>query len=326
MIEPAALATWQLIRDSLVQAQPVMLLYVLDSWGSSPGRQGFRMAVTATGAMAGSIGGGIMEHKFVELAKEKLLDNSFTSLARKQYHDKRAVKDQSGMICSGHQTIWLYRVQAADLPAINQLIACLQQRRQGLLTLSPAGIVCSNSLPTFPEAQLSWESELAWQYQEPIGYPNRLYIVGGGHCALALSQLMGQMDFYISLFDDRPNLLTLQQNDAAHQKTLVNSYADLAAFIPQSNTHYVVIMTFGYRTDDQAIRALINHDVGYIGVLGSQTKINTLFSAYRAEGIPEARLSRFHAPIGLPIFSQTPLEIAVSIAAEIIRQKNKPQE
>ena len=63
------LAIWNLISKSLKEKIPVMLLYVVESHGSSPGRQGFFMAVTAEGTMEGSVGGGIMEHKFVEMAK-----------------------------------------------------------------------------------------------------------------------------------------------------------------------------------------------------------------------------------------------------------------
>ena len=66
------LRTWQFVLKQLLENIPVMLLYVLESKGSSPGRQGFFMAVNAAGETEGSIGGGIMEHKFIELAKESL--------------------------------------------------------------------------------------------------------------------------------------------------------------------------------------------------------------------------------------------------------------
>src|SRR5258707_3662856 len=108
-----AIQIWKLISNSLAANIPVMLLYVLESTGSSPGRQGFFMAVNANGEMEGSIGGGIMEHKFVEMAKEKLLAVSHELLAagiKKQIHDKSVAKNQSGMICSGEQTILLYPV------------------------------------------------------------------------------------------------------------------------------------------------------------------------------------------------------------------------
>ena len=85
---------------------------------------------------------------------------------------------------------------------------------------------------------------------------------------------------------------------------------------------YIVIMTFGYRSDDIAIRSLLGKKYRFLGVLGSQTKINKLFDDYRKDGINEKWLQEIHSPVGLEIKSQTPAEIAVSIAAEIIRVKN----
>ncbi len=67
-----AFATWQLLSESLRDVVPAMLLYVVQSQGSSPGRQGFAMSVDVHGTMQGSIGGGIMEYKLVQLACEKL--------------------------------------------------------------------------------------------------------------------------------------------------------------------------------------------------------------------------------------------------------------
>ncbi|GAB4018031.1 hypothetical protein GCM10028808_51280 [Spirosoma migulaei] len=327
MPRPKQLTTWQLIHKSGQQNLPVMLLYVLESNGSSPGRQGFLMAVNATGKMEGSIGGGIMEHKFVEMAKEKLnhgpaFRHGPELSIRTQYHDKSAARNQSGMICSGDQTILLYRVQPSDMPAIQTIITFLERNRNGLLELSPSGIhFFADHLPE-TNYRFTMESEENWLYQERLGYKNQLFIIGGGHCALALSRIMGQMDFYIRLFDDRPDLHTVELNDAAHEKIVVSSYSELTNQLPSGDHHYVVVMTFGYRTDDLAIRALLDKELTYLGVLGSKTKIDKLFSEYRAEGLDEEKLNRIHAPIGLPINSQTPEEIAISIAGEIIRVKN----
>src|SRR5690242_20678067 len=123
MISMKSLSTWKFIYETLLDSTPVMLLYVLESSGSSPGRQGFFMAVDAGGSMEGSIGGGIMEHKFVELAKEQLAIGNMSrppsrdrQIVKKQIHDKSAARDQSGMICSGEQTIWIYPVQEKDMP------------------------------------------------------------------------------------------------------------------------------------------------------------------------------------------------------------------
>ncbi|UFH52425.1 XdhC family protein [Spirosoma sp. KNUC1025] len=317
------LTTWQLIHKSLQLHVPVMLLYVLESHGSSPGRQGFLMAVTALGDMEGSIGGGIMEHKFVEMAKETLKRTTAELSIRTQYHDKKATHNQSGMICSGDQNILLYRIQATEATAIQRIVASLETNRNGLLELSPAGIRFAENEPLDVDHRFVMQSEQEWLYQERIGYKNELFIIGGGHCALALSRMMSQLDFYIRIYDDRPDLHTMLLNDAAHEKISVNSYSELTDRIPSGRHHYVVIMTFGYRTDDLAIRALLNKSFRYIGVLGSKTKIGKLVGTYRAEGISSEILTNMHAPIGLPIHSQTPEEIAISIAAEIIQEKNR---
>ena len=128
--------------------------------------------------------------------------------------------------------------------------------------------------------------------------------------------------FYIHVFEERTALNTLEQNNYAHEKTIVDSYQQLEELIPGGKNHYMVLMTFGYRTDDMAIRALLQKDFRYFGILGSGKKMEKMFSGYIADGISEERLKKIHAPIGLAIHSQTPGEIAVSIAAQIIQVKN----
>lgn len=317
-----SIKTWKLIRNSMEYKIPVMLLYVLESSGSSPGRQGFFMAVNANAAMEGSIGGGMMEHKFVEMVKEKLRDSSSAGTdIKKQIHDKSAAKNQSGMICSGEQTILLHTLQPADLDPVKNIIRSLEQHQNGALSLSPAGIHFNSDAPEL-DYSFFMPSKGEWLYVEKTGYKNNLYIIGGGHCALALSRLMRSMDFYIRVYDDRADLKTMDENDAAHEKYSIESYEKIVASIPEGSNAFIVIMTFGYRSDDTAIRSLLGKNYKYVGVLGSQTKINKLFEEYRKEGIDENWLQQIHTPIGLNIHSQTPEEIAVSIAAEIIRVKN----
>lgn len=333
------LAVWRLIKDSLSASVPVMLLYVLESNGSSPGRQGFFMAVTAGGRMEGSIGGGMMEHKLAEKAKNKMqqaISNGQKAKSRKQeareqhesgemlkqVHDKSAAKNQSGMICSGEQTVWLYPVQQKESVVIDQIITCLNRLQAATLQLSPQGLFFVDE-PCHPAVFFQKEGE-QWLYRERLGYVNQLYIIGGGHCSLALSRLMRTLDFYVHVFDDREGLPTMEKNNAVHRKEKLNDYSELSSLVPEGQNSYVVIMTVGYRTDDAAVRALLKKNVRYIGLLGSKAKVDKLFQTYRSEGIGEAALQRFHAPIGAAIKSQTPEEIAVSIAAEIIAVKNGP--
>ncbi len=316
---------WKFILKSFSKNISVMLLYVLESKGSSPGRQGFFMAVNAEGKMEGSIGGGIMEHKFVEMAIEQMADGSgklAEGKIKKQIHDKSAGKNQSGMICSGEQTIFIYKIQIKDIEEIKKITAAQEKNKNGALQLSQNGILFEEFLHA-KDFELKLESEVNWSYTEKIGYKNNLYIIGGGHCALAFSKLMSTMDFHIHLFETRQDLNTIEANTYVHKKIIVKDYAELNELLPAGVNNYVVVMTFGYRTDDIAVRALLDKDFKYFGLLGSKKKIEKMLEEYKEECISEEALKKIHSPIGIQIKSETPEEIAVSIAAEIIKIKNE---
>ena len=315
------LAAWKLIAKSLQSTTGVVLLYVLESSGSSPGRQGFFMVVTATGEMEGSIGGGIMEHKLVELAKEKLREGNRKSVIKKQVHDKLSATNQSGMICSGEQTILIYPITEKDAAFIQQIILSIEQNKNGSLLLSPERLTFSPSIPA-KNFQFYFISDDDWEYIEKTGYKNQLFIIGGGHCALAFSKLMRGMDFYITLFEEREELYTVIQNEFAHEVIIVDNYSALVNLISSGPNQYSVIMTVGYRSDSIALRALLDKKFIYLGMLGSKTKMKNLLGEFRKKGIAGDVLKKIHSPIGLAINSQTPEEIAISIAAEIIKVKN----
>lgn len=314
-------ASWRFIQNSLEKGLAVMLLYVVDSQGSSPGRQGFMMALNSSLEMCGSIGGGIMEHKWVELAKEKLRQAEAISYLRTQIHNKTAPLNQSGMICSGEQTIFIYRITEKDHAPIQNIISCLESEKNGALHLSPQGIHFEETLPETPFS-FHRTHETDWQYTEKLLRSHTLFIIGAGHCALALSNLMRSLDFYIYVLDDRKDLNTFLQNQTAHQKIIVPDYGVIGDYVPAGADHYVVIMTLGYRTDAMVLRALIHRDYAYLGMLGSKAKTQKLFAELEQEGVSPGKLAGIYAPIGMDIHSQTPEEIAVSIAGEIIRVKN----
>jgi xanthine dehydrogenase accessory factor len=201
------------------------------------------------------------------------------------------------------------------------LITSLEQNKNGTLHLSPAGLSFEEVSPA-TNFEFNLITEEDWSYTEKTGYKNYLYIIGGGHCALAFSKLMSMMDFYIHLFEEREGLNTMAANNYAHEKSIVKDYAELKPLISAGENNYVVVMTFGYRTDDIAVRALLQKEFKYFGLLGSKKKIEKMFEHYRNEGIDEKALKKIHSPIGIQIKSQTPEEIAISIAAEIIKVKN----
>lgn len=315
-------AIWEFTRQKMSDEIPVILLSVLESKGSSPGRQGFRMAVAGDDDFCGTIGGGIMEHKFVEMARDMLNKQKGSKGLHRQVHDKSS-SEQSGMICSGEQTIWLYPVQPGDMDAINRLLESLQKDHNGSLTLLPSGIFFSEELPALDFFYKPTGQEFV--YIEKTGYRNVLHVIGGGHCSLAFCKIMRDMDFYIHVYDDRKELITMKQNVYAHKKWQLDDFSALGSFIEGGANEFAVIMTFGYRTDDLAFRALHHKKFRYLGILGSKKKVEKMLADYRSEGIDENLLKNIFAPVGIQIKSETTAEIAVSIAAEIISVKNRNQ-
>lgn len=321
---------WQFIAERLGKEQNVMLLVVAESSGSSPGRPTYKMAVGEDGELIGSIGGGVMEVNLVEQSREILRkssnvckDESFSAGLKLQVH-KKNVPDSSGMICSGKQTVIFKVLTSHDLDSVKLAVDPLTTHRRDTITITPEtfGISPSGSETTGEDLTFGTISDIDFIYREKLGPKNDLFIIGGGHCALSLSELMSKMDFHISLFDDRPELNTIEKNRFADTIRIVDSYDSIDSFIPSATNAYVVVMTLGYKSDETVIRKLLGKEFKYFGVLGSKAKMATLMKALKDEGFPAESLAHIHTPIGLSINSRTPEEIAVSIAAEIITVKN----
>jgi len=311
---------WKFIAQCLHDDFPVVLLLVLQSKGSSPGRKGFKMAVSAD-RLVGSVGGGMMEHKFVELAREQIRSGVSNAVLKQQFHSKTTPVNQSGMICSGESTLLVYPVSKKDQSAITRIIQSTEKNEPVFIRIDPSGIrIDNNSEDNSPDCIIPETNH--WQYTETIGVVNRIHIIGGGHVSLAFSKLMAELKFQVFVYDDREGLNTLELNTYAYEKCIVD-YSVIGEIISSDPTAYAVIMTFGYRSDGVVLRQLLNNQYKYLGLLGSKAKIEQMWKELGAEGIESDKLNSVHAPVGLHIFSQTPEEIAVSIAAEIIMLKNK---
>ena len=307
---------WEEIDKELTNNHRVALLYVLTSQGSSPGRQGFKMLVSQSGLLFGSIGGGLMEHNMVELAKKQVHQPPVAPQIHRLIHRKNQV-DSSGLICSGEQTVAIYVLVQKDKIWVESI---LQANGIGVLHLSEKGMQFTPN-QDLTEKFTTQITPNKWLIQEDLGYRPTLHIIGGGHVSLALSKLATELDFKVYVYDDRPNINTFQNNPHA-ETVYISNYVDIARFIPQGMRHYIVIMSFMYDTDLLILRKLLPQKFKYLGMMGSQQKIKTLRHQLSKEGITSKSLSKLHAPIGIKISSQTPAEIAVSILGEMIRIKN----
>ncbi|AZJ32105.1 xanthine dehydrogenase accessory factor [Tenacibaculum mesophilum] len=310
---------WQQLHTKLQNKQKVYLLMVIENLGSSPGRKGFKMLVAEDGFIFGSVGGGVMEFALVEEAKQLLQQENPPTFTKKQIH-KGNIKDGSGMICSGEQTVAFHCLNSGHTSIISTIISSLQHGKKGILHLSPTLFnFTSHTLDN--QFEYTINSKEDWYFKEHIGFRETLYIIGGGHVGVAVSELFVKLGFYVVVLDNRKNLNTLENNQTAHEK-LVIDYNDIENYIEASLSSYVAIMTNKYTDDKLVLSKLIKNNYTFLGVLGSKAKLKTMWEVLQKEGVAAQKLQKIHAPIGLPIKSETPDEIAISIAAQIIQIKN----
>ncbi len=316
---------WRFAAERLQRDESIILLVVAESSGSSPGRQGFKM-IAAKDEMRGSVGGGVMEMRLVEQAKLRITNYELRIASEivEQIHRKNS-ENSSGMICSGKQTVILYKLDSSHLQAVEQIIAALEKHQPCGLQITNYKLQISEKISQAKKRNAHFrfkKKEKEFVYEENLNFKNKLFIIGGGHCALALSEIAAKMDFYIALFDDRADLNTLAKNEFVHEKRIIDSYENIGDFIESGENNFVVVMTLGYKFDEIVIRKLFDKDFKYFGVLGSEAKIKTLLKNLEKENFDKEKLDKIYAPIGLKINSRTPFEIAVSIAAEIVAVKN----
>jgi xanthine dehydrogenase accessory factor len=154
-------------------------------------------------------------------------------------------------------------------------------------------------------------------FVEPLRPLPRLLVAGSGYVAQALARLAGGTGWRVSLLDDRSELLRGASIPEGTDTALGELPELLAAQRPDSATA-VVIVTRGHRSDREALVAALGTPAGYVGMIGSQSKVRQIFRTLLKEGMSAETLARVYAPIGLDLAAQTPDEIALSIAAELL--------
>lgn len=318
---------WSFILTSLQNKRAVALLCVAENTKGSPGRQNFKMAINALGHKIGTIGGGIMEYKLLEKAKAFLASRASVQLCIPQDHKKEFSKFPSGMICSGSQLILIHTIfddNTAFMDSLQTLLGNPAHQSMSLYLSNEQIAIVENTENA--EQKQNWgfkkTDAKTWVYREVLRPSMYIYIVGGGHVGLALSKVLSLMDTYITVFDHRENLDTILKNQSA-DRIIIGSYEKIGQYIYESERSYGLVVSTSFKTDEQGTKALLTKRLRYLGMMGSQAKIGQIFSNLRKAGFTEEQLRQIKAPIGLPIKSRTVDEIGISIAAELIQEKNK---
>ena len=159
-------------------------------------------------------------------------------------------------------------------------------------------------------------------YIEPLLADPRLVILGAGHVGKALAKLARFSGFQVTVADDRAEFANRDNIPDAHE-LVVSDFPDAFGRISVDQGTYLVVATRGHNHDFEAIQAALRTEAGYVGLLGSRRKKGILINTLKAAGFSQEDIQRVTIPVGIPIGSVTPEEIAVSIMAQIIQHRRE---
>jgi xanthine dehydrogenase accessory factor len=156
-------------------------------------------------------------------------------------------------------------------------------------------------------------------YVQPVGAQGTAYVFGAGHCGEKLVPVLSAIGFFTVIVDDRGDFANRERFPAADRIVVPDSFDGVVATLPVDEDSYIIIVTRGHSHDKNVLRQALPTRARYIGMIGSRAKVAEAFQILRDEGVSSDQLARVHSPIGLSIGAETPEEIAISIAAEMIQ-------
>lgn len=316
------------IVHALEHGRDVELVGVVEASGSTPRGAGAMLALFPNGTAVGTVGGGNVEFEAINLAKELLAEGK-NALRRFRFVQGDAAS--LGMVCGGDVTIHFQYLPAGDgavLEVLRDLLAATEQNADTWLvrrfegeTVTAMGLANREGvrfLSELPEGLLKDQPVYrdGW-FALPAVKAGRVYIFGGGHVSRALVPAIAAVGFRPVVYDDRPEFADLslfpQAVGAIH-----GSFEELSKQIAITPDDYVVIMTRGHQADYEVLTQVLRSGAKYIGCIGSKRKLALCREKLLEAGFTAEEYARVHAPIGLAIGAETPAEIAVSVAAEMI--------
>ena len=162
-------------------------------------------------------------------------------------------------------------------------------------------------------------------YSEPVFPAERLIVLGGGHIAMPVCEFAAKIGFSVTVCDDRPEFANSGRFPLA-SRVICDSFPDAIRKLGITAYDYVVVLTRGHRYDADCLREILPGIFpAYLGLIGSRRRVRGLFDMLCEEGYSRKDLEHICTPVGLDIGAVTPGEIAVSILAEIVAYKRKPE-
>ncbi|MBW2008304.1 MAG: XdhC family protein [Deltaproteobacteria bacterium] len=330
-----------------------VLATVVRQGGPAPRGVGAKCLLRSDGTMAGSVGGGMLEAKTLDAAREVMKTGRPRRLG---FSLKGTDVAETDMLCGGDVEVFLepvvpshavHRALARELERIERrggmgllctvldtdqweggrvprLFLGSDGRRAGDLDQS-GGLERAlqerfSPLSTLRRPgifSLEQDSGTVEVYLEPVSAEPVLYVFGGGHVSRQVVPLAALVGFPVVVVDDREEFADAGQFPEAREVRCM-PFGGVMARLPVDVHAFVVIVTRGHLYDKEVLGQALRTEARYIGMIGSRRKRDLIYKRLLEEGFTEEDLARVHSPIGLDIGAETPEEIAVSIVAELI--------
>lgn len=310
-----------------------VLATVVESSGSTPRSSGAKMAVRGNGAILGTVGGGLVEAQACRDARTLLDNGEADGTARLAFVDMtQELAANSDMICGGGLTVLLELVEPGGpcAVALGKLDGLLRRGVRSALNTrfeatGEALRAVNHVITTGPlehDVPVFTRDEEGMRLVEPMIPPAPLYIFGAGHVSRFTARVAAMIGFRTVVLDDRAEYANRERFPEADEVVVLDDFADCCAGLHIDADSFIVIVTRGHLHDRNVLAEALRTEAGYIGMIGSKGKRDKVYASLLADGFAQADIDRCHSPIGLAIGAQTPEEIAVSIAAELIRVRS----
>ena len=307
------------VFDALAEAarnhEPVALGIISGVKGSSPQKLGAKAVFYGDGRIVGTLGGGCLEAEIQHRAVQSLRTGQPAKFDLLLDHD---FGWDDGLICGG-------KVEGVILPQAQEVGEAfwkeLAERKVPLgWGVSEHFSIARVSADSAAQAAGA-PSAAKWLYRETIQPPCALWIAGAGHIAQAVAPLACQLDFAVTVFDDRPALAN-HQFFPREVSLRTDTWERLLPLPLGPAPGFGLIVTRGHRHDALVLKEWIHKPFLFLGMIGSRRKARTIFEYFREEKLATpAELERVACPVGIDIRSKSVMEIAVSILAQFIDKR-----
>lgn len=331
------------LQTALAAEEPVVYCRLIETRGSTPQKAGALMLVFADGSQAGTLGGGCVEAEVKRRALGLLAAGQAEVVSFSLDSD---LGWDDGLICGGRMQVLIAPLVAGEERAFYARLAAEIVAGRGVteavsLTAAPGTVLFDDAdrllaaLPEVRRAELvAAATSLRPIAQRPRAYvangvaylPSlprcKLVIVGAGHVGQAVANLAADLEFDVTIVDDREDFASAERFPHAAAR-ITGRFERVLPALPITAETYVLIVTRGHHHDQDALFHLADRGARYVGLIGSRRKIRLIFEALVDAGVSRAALANVYAPLGIDIGSQTVAEIAVSIAAELVAHRNR---